>query len=815
MAFVSCNQLATALQNVTQNLHNVTMWIQGGTLFLRQGDGNTVSASLIESLEPLLGQIDVCYANTSGPELSIGSRKYMDGDALATCALIAAVRAELTDKIAAVPIDQYVNGLQSYDPVTNELTFNLAGGGSAVIPMSSFIADLAAQFQAQLLDCSGANLAANAQVAQCSELATVAQNAALATQTVADAVAALTTGKQDALLSCAGGPLAGGTAVPSCAEAQGYAVDAAATALASIPNAADTTHGLVQLNLGTTAGDVSNSTDALTASGINFLLRNNFSSGAGVATTNAAQTAAAAGTAVSLERNTVEAVRIYDAMLADGSTLANNALRSTATGLRVPVSPASGNQLQLNPDGLYYGTVAPPETAFVYVAPAANGGSDITGTGTEASPFASIAKALSVGPANVQRTIGLYNGVTHALTPGIRARGGAIEFGVYGPAATAILALNAVTKDADLRALGTKVAWPEYQPAGSPAVLYSQGPIIEGPTTLRFRSITLELPRNTNNPTIPFGGTVDMAFTEDRPRSPLTLILETSHVKTVPPENYLLDATNPNGNILVWYNTMFSGPGKIVRGQVPAFNFTYQGAGPGDWTPTEASLAAQFGYIKKSHIPIVSMTTNIDDSIPKDLLLRAQTYLIASGAPLPTGARDGDICIETTSVPPSAPAFQTDFAEPVATWVYTEEPSVTGTGTLKNGRWVCIGRRLLLNALITVTGGVVALNPIGALYNVASVSNVTRSGTRTLFRVNFAVPSDTQPTGINAILDVEAVARSLSFPSTAAAVSSTALLPMQARLEDAAAPSYVEFAIDTAGVTNFQVKAYRMQGSRR
>ena len=712
MAFVSCNQLATALQNVTQNLHNVTMWIQGGTLFLRQGDGNTVSASLVESLEPLLGQIDVCYANTSGPELSIGSRKYMDGDALATCALITAVRAELTDKIAAVPLDQYVNGLQSYNPVTNELTFNLAGGGSAVIPMSSFIADLAAQFQAQLLDCSGANLAASAQVAQCSELATVAQNAALATQTVADAVAALTTGKQDALLSCAGGPLAGGTAVPSCAEAQGYAVDAAATALASIPNAADTTHGLVQLNLGTTTGDVSNSTDALTASGINFLLRNNFSSGAGVATTNAAQTAAAAGTAVSLERNTAEAARIYDAMLADGSTLANNALRSTATGLRVPVSPASGNQLQLNPDGLCFGTTAPPSTAMIFVAPAANGGSDMTGLGTEASPFASITKALSVGPANVQREIKLYNGASHPLTAGAVARGGAIEFNVYGPLVDAIVALNSPNKNADIRALGTAIDWPEYAPAGSPVqVLYSQALTSQGPTLLRFRSITLNLAKNTSNPTVPFGGTVDMAFMEDRPRSPFTLLLETSAVNTFLPENYLLDGTNPNGNSLIWYDTVFNGPGKMVRNQVPAFQFTYQGSRPGDWAPTQASMAAQFGPIKKAHAPIVSMSTNVDPDIPQDPTLRPLVTVTAPFAAHPVNAKNGDIHVETLD--------GTSTGEVAARSI-----------CIGGGQWVALTRRLMAMATVALSvSGTSTLPAIEAgepQFNVAGLADVTQ-----------------------------------------------------------------------------------------
>lgn len=712
MAFVSCNQLATALQNVTQNLHNVTMWIQGGTIFIRQGDGTTVSTSLTESLEPLLGQIDVCYANTSGPELIIGSRKYMDGDALATCALITAVRAELTDKIAAVPLDQYVNGLQSYNPVTNELTFNLAGGGSAVIPMSSFIADLAAQFQAQLLDCSGANLAANAQVAQCSELATVAQNAALATQTVADAVAALTTGKQDALLSCAGGPLAGGTAVPSCSEAQGYATAAAATALASIPNAADTTPGLVQLNLGTTTGDVSNSTDALTASGLTTMLRNDFSSGAGIANTNVVQTAAAAGTAVSLERNTVEAARIFNAMLQDGSTLANNALRATSTGLQVPVSPAPGNQLQLTPDGLFFGTAAPVATATVFVAPAANGGSDVTGTGTEANPFASITKALSVGPANVQREIKLYNGAAHPLTAGAAARGGAIEFNVYGPLVDAIVALNSPTRNADIRALGTSVDWPEYQPAGSPIpVLYSQSLVSQGPTLLRFRSITLNLAKNTSNPTVPFGGTVDMAFMEDRPRSPFTLLLETSTVNTFLAENYLLDAANPNGNSLVWYNSIFNGPGKMVRNQVPAFKFTYQGAAIGDWAPTQASMAAQFGPIKKAHAPIVSMATNVDPDIPQDPTLRPLVTVTLPFVTHPANAKNGDIHVETLD--------GTNTGEVAARSI-----------CVGGGQWVSLTRRLMAIATVTLSVSGTTTTPILELgepiFNVASLGGVTQ-----------------------------------------------------------------------------------------
>lgn len=712
MAFVSCNQLATALQNQALNFHNTSMWIQGGNLFLRQGDGNTVTASLVEVLEPLLGNIDVCYPNLTGPELVIGSRKYMDGDSLATCALVAAVRTELTAAIEAVPLDQYVNGLQSYNPATNELTFNLAGGGTAVIPMSSFIDDLAAQFQGQLRDCAGANLLPGAQVAQCSELDDVAQAAAAATQAVASAVAALALGKQDALLSCAGGPLAGGTAVPSCSEAQGYAAAAAAAAVGAIPVSTDTVHGLVQLNLGTTPGDVSNSTDALTAAGLTTLLRNDFSSGAGVANTNAAQTAAAAGTAVSLERNTVEAARIFNAMLQDGSTLANSALRAASTGLYVPLSPAPGNQLQLNPDGLYFGTTAPVATAIVYVAPIANGGSDVTGNGTLASPFASITKALSVGPANVQREIKLYNGATHPLTAGAVARGGAIEFNVYGPLVDAIAALNSPTKNADIRALGTTVDWPEYQPAGSPIpVLYSQALVSQGPTVLRFRSLTLNLAKNTSNPTVPFGGTVDMAFMEDRPRSPFTLLLETSVVNTFLPENYLLDGANPNGNSLVWYDSIFNGPGKMVRNQVPAFRFIFQGSGSGGWAPTQASMAAQFGPIKKAHAPIVSMSTNIDPDIPQDPTLRPLVTVTVPFVAHPANAKNGDIHIETLD--------GTNSGEVAARSI-----------CVGGGQWVALTRRLMAMATVTLTVSGTSTLPVIEVsepqFNVASLGGIAQ-----------------------------------------------------------------------------------------
>lgn len=57
----------------------------------------------------------------------------------------AAISAAITAAVAGLPVDKHVNGLQSYDAVTNTLTLSLSDGTTAVVPMAALVADAVAE----------------------------------------------------------------------------------------------------------------------------------------------------------------------------------------------------------------------------------------------------------------------------------------------------------------------------------------------------------------------------------------------------------------------------------------------------------------------------------------------------------------------------------------------------------------------------------------------------------------------------------------------------------------------------------------------
>lgn len=115
-------------------------------------------------------------------------------------------------------------------------------------------------------------------------------------------------------------------------------------------------------------------------------------------------------------------------------------------GIKFRLSEEQGNLLSARKDGLYFGVVAPPDVANLYVD--ALTGND-SNAGTRVSPLKTIQEALSRGEAGITRTISLKEKQTHFVGSGnafdnsvnfsiIPLRGGIITFVPYGDELDAI-----------------------------------------------------------------------------------------------------------------------------------------------------------------------------------------------------------------------------------------------------------------------------------------------------------------------------------------------------------------------------------------
>lgn len=271
MALVTCNQLTEAIANLWAELNNETMWVQGGRLFLQQGDGRVIQTDLAPGMGVLFDQLSVCNTWFQGGAMATAPRRYADTDVLATCQGLYTVWSNLNDRINTLPVDVYVNGLHSYNPSTKILTLKMSDDTVVDIPLTDLFGDVMETVQSQLRDCTGALLPADTQVATCAQLSAaigtalddvdttlqayqpLLQNPAGAalpggtrvystTETntaINTAIVAATSGLQPSLRNCGGSPLAGNTQVPTCAEMNA----AIATALSGLPTEVHLTSG--------------------------------------------------------------------------------------------------------------------------------------------------------------------------------------------------------------------------------------------------------------------------------------------------------------------------------------------------------------------------------------------------------------------------------------------------------------------------------------------------------------------------------------------------------------------------------------------
>lgn len=214
-------------------LNNETMWVQGGKLFLQQGDGRVIQADMVPGMLPLLEQIDVCNTWFRGTEMETAGRKYTSTDVLATCNSLYRVWESLNDRIDNLPQDRFVSGMHSYNPATKMLTLIMSDESVVDIPMSDLIGDILDSIQLQLRDCNGDPLAQDALVPTCAQMnaADQAITNALTTllQNGLDQIEAQLANYQLALRDANGGSLPAGTQVYSTTETNS-AINAAVTA---------------------------------------------------------------------------------------------------------------------------------------------------------------------------------------------------------------------------------------------------------------------------------------------------------------------------------------------------------------------------------------------------------------------------------------------------------------------------------------------------------------------------------------------------------------------------------------------------------
>lgn len=98
----------------------------------------------------------------------------------------------------------------------------------------------------------------------------------------------------------------------------------------------------------------------------------------------------------------------------------------------VVLSTDAGNQLSMRANGLYLGSIAPVDVADMYIDNVLGNDNNM---GTRVLPMRTLQAVLAKGPANIYRTIRLYQGQNHIVDPASTAivRGGTLALIPYGP----------------------------------------------------------------------------------------------------------------------------------------------------------------------------------------------------------------------------------------------------------------------------------------------------------------------------------------------------------------------------------------------
>jgi hypothetical protein len=324
----------------------------------------------------------------------------------------------------------------------------------------------------------------------------------------------------------------------------------------TIASASDTVNGTVQLNLGNNANDPTNAVDALTAAGLNTLLR-------GTAPPNAVQT--------SLKE---------------------------ALKLSVPISALASNSIVLTTDGIYSGSVATAGMYNIYIDATAG---DDNNPGTRLLPMRTIAKAVNTGPSGIDRNLLLKEGQNHFVAAGFGIatafRGGSWQITPYGPSMDAIGSANT----AAAQALNTYIVagtWGVNSTDQAGVALYP----ING-ATIKTIGVNFRCGSPLNN-VITFSGD-DGSFNEASSNG--RWVLNYAKVELPDPSSRFISGIQEAPIAVTIYNTTISGPGKFAIPMSKSFVFNFfPGAGS-----TEATVKNYLGQPPSANLVYTNFTTNI------------------------------------------------------------------------------------------------------------------------------------------------------------------------------------------------------------
>jgi len=274
---------------------------------------------------------------------------------------------------------------------------------------------------------------------------------------------------------------------------------------------------------------------------------------------------------------------------------------------KVKLSTTAGNLLEKRSDGLYYGTIAPPELQDIYID--AVNGSD-SNPGTRASPVQTLQYALSLGAQGIDRNIWLYEQQTHYVDPAHRAvfRGGQWLLQPYGPLSDALPPNpgDSIFMTVAAQAVSPIIQAMPFYPynAGGEMIQLASALIPDGGAYVQAVDIKFVAGIKTNTDPITKGSFMDPSLSG-------TWFLRNCEISLPQPEsqfgsNYTLVAHN-----MLVEATLVSGSGFLLTAESRDTTFNFRGSTVGSRTMTVSGIAAYIDNKVASSPVYTNFNTNI------------------------------------------------------------------------------------------------------------------------------------------------------------------------------------------------------------
>jgi hypothetical protein len=276
---------------------------------------------------------------------------------------------------------------------------------------------------------------------------------------------------------------------------------------------------------------------------------------------------------------------------------------------KVRLSATSGNLLEKRSDGLYYGTVAPPELQNIYVD--AVNGSD-SNPGTRAQPLQTLQYALSLGASGIDRNIFLYEQQTHYVDPNNCAvfRGGKWLIQPYGPLSDA---LPPNPGDSVFMTVAAQAVSPTIQ--SQPFMQYNEGGLM-----VQYASALIpDLGAYVQAIDIKFVAGIKVANANPvhrngsfmDPYASGSWLLRNCEISLPQAESQFGSNFTLVPHNLLQESTLVSGSGKLFTAESRDMSFNFRGGAVGSRTMTVAGVAAFIGNKVASSPTYTNFNTNI------------------------------------------------------------------------------------------------------------------------------------------------------------------------------------------------------------